>query len=805
MSCKEMRRLAWMATASWLMALTPSYAQDAARGGTPGEAPDVGLAEIVVTARKQAESLIDVPVAVTALGAADLQRYNANDLSRISQLAPQLLVARAPSGGGGTFNIRGIGSSPLEPGLDQSVSVNLDGVQLSRGRLVSQAMFDLAQVEVLKGPQALFFGKNSPAGVVSLTTAGPTDSFQASVTAGYEFVADERYVEAAVSGPITDTLKARVAVRGSEMSGFMRNVAPAIDDPLKPGLPAPGAHDRRQPRGHNLAGRLTLAYAPTSDFDAQLKLSYGRDRQNSMTASMEPFCLPGVGVTQYGVPDPYSDCAVNRRTAISDANPGITLNYPGSNGGRRYSNTDVFLTSLSMTRKLDGVTLASVTGYSRLTFHGFDNFSFSALPEVLAVNNEKTKSFSQELRATSDFAGPLNFTVGAYYEHVNRRDWALPMLFWVGPDPRGQQYSYRRDAFNRNEALSAFGQLRWNLLPNLELAGGVRWTRETKRLRIGNSYVNPFFSPAVIPLFPEGQFLNGRYRDTDWSPEATLTWHPTADSTLYAAYKTGYKSGGFANPLIFNASYTTDTFGYAAESAEGGEIGYKAQFFDRRARLELAAYRYTFSNLQLSSFDAASFSYFVRNAGRARTEGVEANAEWRARPELVLRAGAAYNRARYLRFPTAQCYQTQTWRQGCVNPAAGTPADLDTTGGVQQDLAGRPLQRAPRFVGNFGASYDAPLGGALMIGLDADARYSSGYYVDEALTPFTRQEGFWLLNAAVRLYAPDRRWEVALIGRNLTNELWTNLVQDLPGGSPGSWALQIERPREIAVQVRARF
>ena len=757
-----------------------------------------GLEDIIVTARKRSESLIQAPVAVTAIGAVDLTRYNASDLTRIAQLAPQLLIARAPSGGGATFNIRGIGSSPLEPGLDQSVSVNVDGVQLSRGRFISLGMFDLQQVEVLKGPQALFFGKNSPAGVVSLTTANPIDTFEAGVLAGYEFNANEKYVEGYVSGPLAEGLTARFAFRYSDMDGWVRNVAqPIAIDPLKPDpssptgfMSIPGAYSKRIPKGDNTVGRVTLKYDPGSAFNATLKLSYGEERNDTLTGPQELICLPGVKPTQYGVPDPYSECGYNRKTASSAYNAAASQNYPGAKGGRPYSSTDIFLGSLNLNYDFGKVSLASVTGYGDLKFRGFDSFSFSSLPEIVAYNSEHTKSFSQELRLNTDLDGPLNFMFGVYYENVKRDDIARPMLFYVGADTRtGEQYSYQRDAFNRNHALSGFGQVRWDIVENLELSGGVRWTTETKKLKIGNSFVNNQYFPG---LSPEGLVVPAHYKDANWSPEATLSWHPAPNSTLYGAYKTGYKSGGFTNPLIFNAVSSADEFSFSHENAEGGEIGYKTKLFDNRMRFEVDVYRYTFKGLQLSAFDAATLSYYVKNAGQARTTGIEANAEWRATSKLLLRASGGYNRARYLSFPTAQCYQTQTIAQGCI-------------GGTRQDLKGRQLTRAPEFVGSVGASYDTPLTAGLNLGLDSDLRYSTSYDVDEALTPFVRQGSYALLNASIRLYSADERWQLSLIGRNLTDKNYHNFAQDAPANSLGTYAVQIERPREVALQAKVHF
>ena len=181
----------------------------------PATAPGGDEGDILVTARQRSETLISVPVAVTAVTATQLARTGASDVIRIAQLAPQVQIARSASGGGASFVIRGIGSQPQEPNLDQTVAINIDGVLINRGRVAQLGMYDLQQVEILKGPQALFFGKNSPAGVISIISAAPTDTLSGYAKAGYEFEARERFVEGAVSGPLGGGFKARIAARQS--------------------------------------------------------------------------------------------------------------------------------------------------------------------------------------------------------------------------------------------------------------------------------------------------------------------------------------------------------------------------------------------------------------------------------------------------------------------------------------------------------------------------------------------------------------------------------------------------------------
>lgn len=183
------------------------------------------LHEIVVTARKRDESLQDVPVSVATISRVELQNNDATDLARLGELVPQVTIGQFMGGTGAVMTIRGISSSPTNAGLDQSVSFSIDGIQLSRGHIIQEPLFDVRQVDVMEGPQALFFGKNSPAGVISLQTTDPTNSFEAYAKTGYELIAAEKYVEGAVSGPLIDGLTARFAFRGDWIGGWLKNVA----------------------------------------------------------------------------------------------------------------------------------------------------------------------------------------------------------------------------------------------------------------------------------------------------------------------------------------------------------------------------------------------------------------------------------------------------------------------------------------------------------------------------------------------------------------------------------------------------
>lgn len=756
--------------------------------------------EIVVTARQRNETLLSVPVAVTAVTATELQRTGATDLVRIAQLAPQVQIARSASGGGASFVIRGIGSQPQEPNLDQTVAINVDGVLVNRGRVAQLGQFDLQQVEILKGPQALFFGKNSPAGVISLVSNRPTDTLTGYVRGGYEFEARERFVEGAISGPLTDTLKARLAVRYSGLDGWIQNRALPQANPWAPQFPLPGRWSKRVPGGDEYLARLTLAYEPSSTFDATLRLFGAIHHDNDFAGGQQLRCVaPTTRPVNYGFFDPSSDCRADGFMSKSGMPAEIAATIPLAKT-KSYTDLSALLGGLTLNwRPTDEITVTSITGFLHLRSKGWGEYSGTAIGQVWSGGEERTDTQSQELRVTTDFESPLNFTVGAFYEHSFRYTFAPQFIQYRGPDPvTGKYGTSERFARNYSDSYSTFVQARYAITDQLELAGGARFSGEDKRIRIGTTYVHARAAAAQAQV---GQVIARSYNDSNISPEATLTWRPTPNQTLYTAYKTGYKSGGFANPTTLSRVFQNDPslLELQNESAKGGEIGYKASLFDRLLRIETAIYSYTFSDLQVSSYDADSATFQTRNAAKARTRGAELSLRLQPADGLSLIAAGGYNDARYKSFPDAPCYLGQNAAEGC-NITVRNGRNVSS-----QDFSGRRLHRAPAWVLNFGGSYDQPIGRGLKMGVSADAQYSSSYRAGENLAPASLQESFWRLNNGIRLYPEDEKWELALIGRNLTNEFVLTQASDQPGGSKGSTTTVTPRPREIILQATLRF
>ena len=777
-------------TASILaMSSMQAQANETADQAESDDAPTT-LGTVNVTARKRSESIQDVPVAITSIQPEQLEKNMATDLSKVGEVAPQVIIGRASNGTGGFLTVRGISSATSDAGLDQSVSVSVDGVPMSRGRIINSTVYDLEQVEVLSGPQALFFGKNSPAGAISLRTRNPADYFEGYARFGYEMEAKERYLEAAVSGPLSAVLKGRVAIRASSMEGWIENVAEPIADPIRPEITVPGAtFGDIGPDGNNTAVRTTFVLEPGDGFTANLKLTHDRQTMNAMNAYVELFCSGSQTVPSIaGIVMPQADCRKDRRKAEGSLPAEYAVNWPYGNGGVPHYESTFFLGALNLTKEFERHTLVSTTGFYDQEITGSNNADYTEYSLLWSSQHEEYDLFTQEFRLSSDFDGPLNYQVGLYYEKSSRDWFNAADLFHGGYNTMAQNWTtFETAASVDSESLSGFVQMQWNFNPSWELAAGARYTKDEKSGRFWNESIGV----TSMSLFPVGQVVDARFSDSNVSPEVTLRWKPDANQTFYAGYKSGYKAGGLSNGAILQSTASPATLRFGAEETDGFELGYKATLLDNRLRLDVSVYRFDYEGLQVATFNPNTISFTIGNAAEARTEGVGASLQWLVNDRLSFNGNFGFNRARYTDYRNAQCYSGQDASSGCV-------------GGVQ-DLTGEYLVRAPRLTANLGMDYRADVGDSWLADFSLGAGYSSSYQTQPDNHPGAIQDAFWRLNAAVHLMPASERHRISLIGRNLNDEYYLVATASSPGGPSTQHTGTFARPREIALQYEYRW
>jgi iron complex outermembrane receptor protein len=781
---------------------TAAFAQDAEDAAANGPAENV----IIVQARRQNETLQEVPVTVTAIGGETLQRYSIDQVADFTSRVPTLNVQVGGSGSGGQLSLRGVGSSNISAAFDSAVAFEYDGVVVSTMRMVQAGFFDVEQVDVLRGPQSLFFGKSATAGVLSLRSANPTADWEVGMRGSYEFEEKGYLLSGYISGPITDTLGIRIAAQFNDIDEFqlLQANTPAVN----------------QERGlTDFIGRVTLDWQPSDTFRANMKVQYTKNENDGAIGTAEINCgangradsiflLSGA----VNLPAGY-DCNTNdQRYYLSDAAAPLAGAVPGNspaNGrnGVPFGETEILFGRLQFDLDLsDTLSLTSVSGILNMDAIDYDGYSYGGflpgpngtrLPGAAGSSDpiNKLEQYTQELRLASDFDGSFNFMLGAFYEDrtftFDTSQQGVNISF-LGRDPvTGFTYDWDKTHLTKTEALSFFGSVMIDLTEKLELSGGVRWTDETKVQTISVPYVHTFLQG---PGFVRPGFFSGpiNFSDSNLSPEATLRYQATDDINIFASFKTGFKSGGIDNSALPSNSLSqaaaSGNFGaliFQSEEAIGGEVGIKSQWADRSFTLNATVYQYVFKDLQVQNFNASTIQFITSNAGELTTRGVDLEANWITPVDgLRLSSNLSYLESEY----TDDFFQP------------------GLTGGLV-NLRGRGGSQAPTWAGNIAADWTVPLSDSLELFLSGNAAYNDGYITDEALPNDYVQPSFWLLDANIAIGHPDGDWKLSLIAQNLTDEIFTITTGGRPFLPPGGddFVMTQNRGRQVFAEVSFRF
>lgn len=794
-----------------------AYAAAAASDEGASESEHGGLETITVTARKRTESVQDVPVDVAAVSGEEIRQRDLTSLEKLAQVTPDFNVGRASNGSGAQLTLRGIGSSSTSIGIEQSVAVVVDGVYYGQGRIIEEGFFDLSQLEVLKGPQALFFGKNATAGVISITSADPTKDKELTTRAAYEVESRTTQLEAIASGPVSDTLGVRVSLRGSVMNGgYYHNDAQDITystldvatGDVTNHVASPASAD--SPGEREFLGRATLKWTPNDQLTGTLKLSADYNHVNNSSWNYVDFNCPN-GRSSLG--PPFYTCQGGFVTHQNNIPTDIAQGFPYAyNNGELYNRYQSYAATGTFVYKLDTVNFTSVSNYQTNNNSWACDCNFQSTSNgTWATENSTWWAASEEFRALTNFQSPVNFMVGGLVQKTRRTfdQWIAFAGLANSAAPPGYEYlATTKTSTTDGKTYSAFGQLIWNVIPTVELTAGARFTHETK----DSFFEQPVNNPALVGIFrpadaPMGVVTaNQTFNNT--SPEVTASWKPAANLMFYAGYKSGYKSGGFDNGGINSGAIAASPETYMTfnpEKARGFEVGAKTTLLDNQLRANLEVFNYKYIDLQVDFFNSPIFAFQTVSAD-ARTKGAELQLEYApaAVRGLSLHTVFNYNDAKYTSF-VGPCYAGETPAQGCNIPTATLPF---------QNLTGSTLGMAPKVTGVAGGRLESLLGRGLRLETTVDARYSASYLASSFGNPASRMGSYVTLDAGLRLYLAQDKYELAIVGKNLTNRFYVTGVVDGPstGGGTGTPAgIPADQlgfgnlPRTIQFQVAAHL
>lgn len=747
------RNIVLISSAGLLQAVAPAVtqAEEAQR-----------LEEVMVTARKREESILAVPVTMTALSEQTLEQFKIDDFYSVAERVPGLTIGTGQGSFGGYVVMRGVGHSLRSATTDTSSSLNIDGMQFSSGLAFSAGMFDVAQVEVLKGPQALFFGKNSPGGVIALRTADPGDEREVVFRAGAEYEAEQYQGQVIVSGPVTDTLGMRLGLSYSERDSYFKNKAD--QDLLAPNHPGGLTPPKNFDEADELITRFTTLWNPTDRFSARFKLNY-TDYENTGDAGHQQGTSCPDGTQGYaGFPFMTGDdCKLDDTFSISLLDPDY---FPQgiANNGVPYVDRSQWFTTLELNWEITSdLTLTSLTGYWDLDHESLYNAcNCSATPTWGVEHTLDREDWTQELRLTSNYDGRWNFMLGGFYQDAEMTSgFRLPISTAI-TDFAGLPAGILGIGVDSSidvESVSLFGQVTFDLTDKIELSAGTRYTDE-ERTASYYEYANTG-GTTINPSTP-------KISNDNFSPEYAITYRPTGELTLFASYRKGFKSGSY-NDLLTDLSGNEEPFG--DETVEGFEFGVKSLLLDGRLTANASIYSYEYDDMQLGALRIVEgvFTFPIVNAAKSTIEGVEFDASYLVEsvPGLILFVGGNYNDAEFDDFDSATCYTGQTIALGCdqnQDPVTGRFGS--------QDLSGEPLDKAPEWSGFVGFDYTHQMSSGYTLALGATVNYSDDYWtVVSRPDDSTQQDSYTKTSASISLRSPNDTWELALIGKNLEDEI----------------------------------
>ena len=752
--------------ASALVSPDAAFAQEAPAADDQG-----GLEEIIVTAQKRAEGLSDVPISISAVSGKQVENYGQTNLEQISSSVPNLKITQTAIAN--RIAIRGIASGDNK-GFEQSVAMFVDGVYYGRDQLSRLPLVDMERVEVLRGPQPTLFGKNAIAGAVNITTRSPTDAFEGSISGLYEFNHKELQLTGVLSGPLSEGIEARVVGYHRSMDGYFYNQE----------------LDRDEPNVDEYYFRGKLEFDKGGPFAAELKLEYA------------DFEMKGQPRDVFGAVGVYNAVFQGPFFVSTDAD------YVREDNDYESKNK-VFGATLNADLELGDHTLTSVSSLLDYKTREIVDVDFSGISFLDGTNlREDYRQFSQELRLTSPGTEAFNYIAGVYYQHakLDVQDFTLfnPTFLALGaPFSALGDTSNDRDYTQKSDLISAFAQGELSVTDQLRITAGARFNHEKKSgsrsLAIVQGPLSVAPAPVVAAVFRalniEAHSISGKISEDSFNPMVNVQYDATDDLMVYASYAKGTKAGGF--DIRSNSLPTSTTvarpgaFIFEDESADNFEAGLK--YKGRSIAFNLSVYRTDYKDLQVNIFDG-TLNFNVRNAAEARTQGVEADFRAALAPGLTVSGAVAYLDFKFTNFTDGQCYYQQV-------PGPNGFCDY----------SGKRNALSPKWSGNLNLDYTTPVTSDMKVAFNVNADFSSSFIAAANLDPRTHQDGYVKLGARLALAQVDDRWEVALIGRNLTNQRILQTASSMPlattitGGAGNAYNGIVDRPRTIAVQLTGRF
>jgi iron complex outermembrane recepter protein len=716
---KVQLRLITSASALAVLAAT-SFQPDIALAGDAASAnkPDTTLEEIVVTAERRTVNLQDTNLAASSLGAVELEKKSVTEIADLQNTTPSLSVI--DQGFSHSVNIRGIGLAVASPQVAPGIATYRDGVFLPTQTSLGLPFYDLQDVEVLRGPQGTFAGQDATGGAVFVNSKSPTlsDHVSGDLTAAYGNYNDV-LLQGAVNLPISDTLAARVAFLDEKRNSFYKDISPTANG-LQPG------------RLDTMNLRIGLLWKPTDELSVLFKTEY--DQYSNDSYAFQP--IPG--------------------TAFYDAAPKTPFVIDYDAQGLR-NDEDYILSSLQINYAFaDGITLKSNSGYQYNGTKAFYDPDASPVPFETETQNFIERIWTEDLSLVSPDTGPLRWVVGGTYFNYTIPLDVIESLPLVGETVHIAITSPKK-------SYGIFGSATYNILPTLELQGGLRYSGDT----VGQGGGVSFATSSGIPLGFLGE-TSPNYNDNAWTGKVALNWKAGADDLLYVFWAKGYKSGG------------TNGAGadFAPETVYDYETGWKSTMLNGHLRTQLDAFYMQYQNFQVNEFDPVVAGSAITNAGATSTiKGFEAQSQ------LQLGAFGADANLSYVHSNIGSLpnqVDTRTLPNGsatglgaqCTAPAAPNPTPCFNYTPFSQPVPNGPNIYSPKWSANAGIQYEFNMGSAGTLTPRADVSYMGEQWATFFEAPEDKLSARTLINLHLTYQHDD--WTVQGYATNVANKVYVS-------------------------------
>nr|WP_235054457.1 TonB-dependent receptor [Novosphingobium lindaniclasticum] len=742
---------------------TQAFAQDAAASAE-------GLGDIVVTAERRTENLQQVPISVGVVGGDQLRSFQAagDDILSLSGRVPGLYAETTTGRIFPRFYIRGLGNIDFYLGASQPVSIIQDDVVLEHVVLKSNPVYDLEQVEVLRGPQGSLFGRNTTAGIIKIDTIKPsTDRWTGRANASYGSY-NSVNVDAGVGGPIIqDVLAVRVSGLYQRRDDWIDNTysGPSADGTVSPKKDAMGGFEERD-------ARIQLLLAPTGTGFSMLTSFHARKYSGTSTIFHRGAFTKGSNDVS---DEPRS------RIALDEAhnNPQAYDTY-GASSRIAMDFGPVTLTSISAWETTSGYSRGDTDGGAGADYpvNGVANGFGQSQGNVRDLDQ-----LSQELRLSSNGDTRFKWQVGGMW--FNQRDITefYQRAYFLTP-PANNPNNWVR-LRNENTSWALFGQASYELAEGLTITAGGRYTKDTKKTRL----LKTADTAAGAVTYRGRRYVRLSGEEPSWDVSVNYEVNPSVN--VYARVARGFRGPTIqGRSAVFNSDFTTAD----SETILSGEAGIKTQLFDNRVRFNLSGFAYRVKDIQLNGNDSDGNGVLF-NADKAEAYGMEAELEARPIPNLTLTAGLSLL---HTEIKDKNVYAQVCALNGAVVCTVQDPT-ITNARGVFAQIDGNPLPNAPKYTANLTARYDVPLG-------NGGSVFAATDWMWQGYTNFVlyKTREFYSKNdfeggLKVGYSAPDGRYEIAAFARNITNE------KNLKGVIENYMAAVFNEPRVIGASFSGKF